>query len=84
MKTGGVNCYAHAVEELHLKGILGDGYYLAGSMNFTYNGITINEEAVTYETSAEAIAEQKLIFTNRWGGGGVIWKIPTMHMFATS
>lgn len=37
-------------------------------MNFAYNGITINEEVVTYETSPEAIAEQQLIFTNRWGG----------------
>ncbi|MEH2197457.1 phospholipase D-like domain-containing protein [Nostoc sp.] len=58
----------HITEELHAKSILGDGYYLAGSMNFTYNGITINEEVVTYETSPEAIAEQQLIFTNRWGG----------------
>jgi phosphatidylserine/phosphatidylglycerophosphate/cardiolipin synthase-like enzyme len=58
----------HITEELHTKGILGDGYYLAGSMNFTYNGITVNEEAVTYETSPEIIAEQQIIFTNRWGG----------------
>jgi phosphatidylserine/phosphatidylglycerophosphate/cardiolipin synthase-like enzyme len=58
----------YITEELHAKGILGNGYYLAGSMNFTYNGITINEEVVTYETSPEAIAEQQVIFTNRWGG----------------
>lgn len=58
----------HIAEELHTKGILGDGYYLAGSMNFTYNGITVNEEALTYEISPEVIAEQQLIFTNRWGG----------------
>ena len=58
----------HIAEELHTKGILGDGYYLAGSMNFSYNGITVNEEALTYETSPEIIAEQQLIFTNRWGG----------------
>jgi phosphatidylserine/phosphatidylglycerophosphate/cardiolipin synthase-like enzyme len=58
----------HIAEELHTKGILGDGYYLAGSMNFTYNGITVNEEALTYETSPEVIAEQQLIFINRWGG----------------
>jgi PLD-like domain len=68
VKNDGINCRIHTTEELHTKGILGDGYYFAGSMNFTYNGITINEEAVTYETSAEVIAEQKLIFTNRWGG----------------
>lgn len=58
----------HITEELHAKGILGDGYYLAGSMNFTYNGITVNEEALTYETAQEVIAEQRVIFTNRWGG----------------
>ena len=58
----------HITEELHTKGILGDGYYLAGSMNFTYNGITVNEEALTYETSPEVIAEQQVIFHNRWGG----------------
>ncbi|GAA6620053.1 hypothetical protein NUACC26_058690 [Scytonema sp. NUACC26] len=44
-------------EELHAKGILGDGYYLAGSMNFTYNGTTVNEEALTFETSTEVIAQ---------------------------
>ncbi len=32
----------------YTKGILGDCYYLAGSMNFTYNGIIVNEEALTY------------------------------------
>jgi len=64
----GVPVRFHITDELHAKGILGDGYYLAGSMNFTYNGMTINEEFVTYETSLAAIAEQHLIFNNRWGG----------------
>ncbi|GAA6623066.1 phospholipase D-like domain-containing protein DpdK [Scytonema sp. NUACC26] len=67
-KTEGMNCHIHITEELHAKGILGDGYYLAGSMNFTYNGITVNEEAITYETSPEVIAEQQVFFTHRWGG----------------
>lgn len=57
----------HISEELHAKGILGDGYYLSGSMNFTFNGIIANEEAITYETSPEIIAEQQVIFTQRWG-----------------
>ncbi len=67
IKTDGVNCQVHSTEELHSKGILGDGYYLAGSMNFTYNGITVNEEALTYDTSPQVIAEQQLIFGSRWG-----------------
>ncbi|GAA6620050.1 hypothetical protein NUACC26_058660 [Scytonema sp. NUACC26] len=58
----------HMTEELHAKGILGDGYYLAGSMNFTYNGTIVNEEALTYETSTEVIAQERLVFTQRWGG----------------
>lgn len=68
VRNDSTNCHIHITEELHAKGILGDGYYLAGSMNFTYNGITVNEEAVTYETSPEIIAEQQVVFTNRWGG----------------
>lgn len=68
VRNDSTNCHIHITEELHTKGILGDGYYLAGSMNFTYNGITVNEEAVTYETSPEIIAEQQVIFTTRWGG----------------
>lgn len=58
----------HITEQLHTKGILGDGYYLAGSMNFTYNGITINEEALTYDTSPAIVAEQQVMFASRWGG----------------
>jgi len=56
----------HVQEELHAKGILGDSYYLAGSMNFTYNGITVNEEALYYETTPGVIAEQQMIFKSRW------------------
>jgi len=67
-RNDGTNCHIHITEELHAKGILGDGYYLAGSMNFTYRGITINEETVTYEISPSIIAEQQVIFSNRWGG----------------
>jgi phosphatidylserine/phosphatidylglycerophosphate/cardiolipin synthase-like enzyme len=58
----------HVQEELHAKGILADGYYLAGSMNFTHNGITVNEEALNYVTDPPVIAEQQVIFQNRWGG----------------
>jgi len=59
---GKIPIQLHIEKQLHAKGLLGDNFYLAGSMNFTYNGITINEEALTYETSPEIIAEQKLIF----------------------
>lgn len=65
-KEVGVQC--HIQEELHSKGILGDHFYLAGSMNFTFNGITLNEESLTYEIDSNIIAEQQLIFQKRWGG----------------
>jgi len=58
----------HKAEELHSKGILSDSFYLAGSMNFTFNGITVNQETLSYETDPTAIAEQKLNFRARWGG----------------
>jgi hypothetical protein len=67
VRNNSTNCHIHITEELHAKGILGDGYYLGGSMNFTYNGITVNEEAVIYDTSPETIAEQQVIFAHRWG-----------------
>ena len=58
----------HLEEELHEKGIVGDNFYLGGSMNFTHNGITINEEAVIYETSPPVVAERQVAFRHRWGG----------------
>lgn len=61
------NIRLHVVEELHEKGIVGDFFYLGGSMNFTHNGITINEEAVIYETNPDVVVERQVIFRNRWG-----------------
>ena len=55
------------VREFHEKGILGCGYYLSGSMNFTYNGITINEEVLHYFTQPALVAEKKLAVRDRWG-----------------
>lgn len=57
-------------EELHTKGVLGDSFYLSGSMNLTVRGITINEEAVEYTTDPAVVAETALEFRGRWGGGG--------------
>jgi phosphatidylserine/phosphatidylglycerophosphate/cardiolipin synthase-like enzyme len=58
----------HTAEELHEKGILGDTYYLSGSMNFTYNGISLNEEAVQYTTEPAFVAHNRVLFAQRWGG----------------
>ncbi len=53
--------------ELHEKGILGNDYYLSGSMNFTFSGISVNEESVHYHTNPEIVAENRIILANRWG-----------------
>ena len=58
----------HSSEELHEKGFLGDGFYLSGSMNFTFKGITLNEEAVHYSADPAFVAENRILFADRWGG----------------
>jgi phosphatidylserine/phosphatidylglycerophosphate/cardiolipin synthase-like enzyme len=58
----------HEQEELHEKGILGDGFYLSGSMNFTFSGISLNEEAVHFIVEPAAVAENRVILLSRWGG----------------
>lgn len=65
----GVSPVIHEVEELHEKGILGDVFYLSGSMNLTFNGISINEERVDYCTDERVIAHTRGIYADRWGGG---------------
>lgn len=55
-------------EDLHEKGILGDHYYLSGSMNFTFNGLLVNEENVFYHTDRTTVAEQRVKYSQRWGG----------------
>lgn len=58
----------HEQEELHEKGILGDGFYLSGSMNFTFSGISLNEEAVHFIVDPAAVAENRVALFSRWGG----------------
>jgi hypothetical protein len=58
----------HEVEELHTKGLLSDSFFLAGSMNFTFHGISVNEEFLHYETDMTKVSEQKINFRDRWGG----------------
>jgi len=56
----------HISEELHEKGLLGNDYYLSGSMNFTMAGIQINEEFVHLITDPADIARNRVILTQRW------------------
>src|SRR5262249_20180112 len=62
------NLHIHTSFELHEKGLLGDDYYLSGSMNFTMSGIHINEEFVQLLTNASEVAQNRIMLTQRWGG----------------
>lgn len=58
----------HMSDELHEKGLLGDEYYLSGSMNFTITGIQISEEVVHLITDPADVARNRVSLTQRWGG----------------
>ena len=65
-KYGG-RCCVIRDRNLHEKGIHGDHFTLDGSMNFTFSGVTINEEHLLYRTSPAAISERLLELEKRWG-----------------
>lgn len=55
-------------EDLHEKGILGDDFYLSGSMNLTFGGVELLEETVKFDTAEEVVAQARLVYFERWGG----------------
>ena len=54
-------------ERLHEKGLLGDDYYVSGSMNFTESGIRLHDEAVKLELDPPAVAQARLHFRQNYG-----------------
>ena len=54
-------------ERLHEKGLVGDDYYVSGSMNFTESGIRLHDEAVKLELDQEAVAQARLHFRQNYG-----------------
>lgn len=62
--------HIHREEEkhLHTKGLLGDRFFLSGSMNFTHNGIVVNDEQVRFTTDPSEVAQARIEFRERWGG----------------
>jgi len=54
-------------EKLHTKGILGDNFYLHGSMNLTIGGIEINDEQINLTTDKAAIASAFIEFRHEYG-----------------
>ncbi|NLL57836.1 MAG: hypothetical protein GX244_04925 [Firmicutes bacterium] len=66
-QSSGLPISVKVLDELHEKGLLGDYYYLSGSMNFTFMGITVNDESIHYHTARDIVAENRLVFASRWG-----------------
>ena len=55
-------------DSLHLKGLLGQDYYLSGSMNLTYNGVEVNHEGVSLDRSPISISEARIHFQESYRG----------------
>lgn len=52
--------------DFHEKGLLGDDYVLSGSMNLTWNGVTVNDEHILLRTDPAAVAERRLQLEEKW------------------
>jgi len=51
---------------VHDKGILGEDFLLSGSMNLTFNGVTINDEHLTLRTDMASVQEWRLALEQKW------------------
>jgi phosphatidylserine/phosphatidylglycerophosphate/cardiolipin synthase-like enzyme len=54
-------------ERLHEKGLLGDDYYISGSMNFTESGIRLHDEAVKVDLDPQEVALARVHFRQAYG-----------------
>ena len=54
-------------KDLHVKGLLGDGYHLHGSMNFTHNGVRVLTEEVILETDTDYVQRAHLAYRDNYG-----------------
>ncbi|GAU81825.1 phospholipase D-like domain-containing protein DpdK [Bosea sp. BIWAKO-01] len=52
--------------EFHAKGLLGSDYFLSGSMNLTFNGVTVNDEHVLLRCDPAIVAEQAIELETVW------------------
>lgn len=53
-------------DDVHKKGIVGDDFLLHGSMNLTYNGVTVNDEHLTLRTDPASVQEWRLVMQQTW------------------
>lgn len=55
-------------DNLHAKGMIGDGFFLRGSFNFTANGVLVLEEHAQFDTDPQVVAQGRLEMKARWEG----------------
>jgi hypothetical protein len=55
-------------EELHTKGLLGDDFFLAGSMNFTRSGVEVWDERLELHTDHVSVMQAMLEMHGRYPG----------------
>jgi hypothetical protein len=54
------------VQDLHDKVWVTNGFYLRGSMNFTYFGLNINSESIEVSTDDESVAQAMVEARHQW------------------
>ena len=54
-------------KNLHAKGIVGERFMVAGSMNLTHGGVFRNDEHLLLETDPARIHEWRVDLDQRWG-----------------
>ncbi|MEV5931902.1 phospholipase D-like domain-containing protein DpdK [Streptomyces sp. NPDC052079] len=61
-------CHLRVVEDdnVHEKCLVGPGWILQGSMNFTRNGLARNKEQITYAVDERAAAQALVEFQHEW------------------
>ncbi|HCV99951.1 MAG TPA: PLD-like domain protein [Acidimicrobiaceae bacterium] len=64
----GVDGSVHALErdELHTKALLSDAYYLDGSMNFTQNGVEVNDETISLVLETDDVQRARIEYLDRY------------------
>ena len=56
-------------DQQHEKGLLGDDYFLSGSMNLTVRGVRFNDEQLTLSLDTDEVAQARINMRARYGGG---------------
>ena len=54
-------------DDFHEKGIVACDFALEGSMNFTFNGIEVNDEHLIFRTDQQTVSERRVVLDARWG-----------------